>query len=141
MVGNNPELRKTLLSYFHTSPTGGHSGVNATMKRLTVLCIGRALKEKFGSMWGSALYVKPASMITRHIQDYYSFFHCRKIYGQTFLLILLRAFLSKYEHFITLAHPFSTVSVAQAFLDNLYKLVGVPCSIVFDWDKVFLSTF
>ncbi|GJV72837.1 retrotransposon protein, putative, unclassified [Tanacetum coccineum] len=32
-------------------------------------------------------------------------------------------------------------TVAQAFLDNIYKLHGMPGSIVFDKDKVFISTF
>ena len=49
--------------------------------------------------------------------------------------------LSKYAHFVPLSHPFSTLTVAQAFMDNIYKLHGVPSTIVSDRDKVFLSTF
>ena len=49
--------------------------------------------------------------------------------------------LSKYSLFIVAEHPYTTIDVAQAFLDNIYKLYRFPKSIVSEWDKVFLTTF
>ncbi|GKD83664.1 putative mitochondrial protein [Tanacetum coccineum] len=49
--------------------------------------------------------------------------------------------LSKYSDFISLAHAFNATQIAQVFLDNIYKLHGMPESIVSDRDKVFISTF
>lgn len=49
--------------------------------------------------------------------------------------------LSKYGHFVPLHHPFSVVTVAEAFLNSLYRLHGMPLSIVSDQDRIFTSTF
>ncbi|GJT10314.1 ty3-gypsy retrotransposon protein [Tanacetum coccineum] len=45
--------------------------------------------------------------------------------GRTVLMVIVDK-LSKYGHFVPLTHPYTDVSVAQAFLDNVYKLYGLP---------------
>lgn len=49
--------------------------------------------------------------------------------------------LSKYAHFLALSHPYTASSIAQLFLDNIYKLHGLPKSIVSDRDPIFTSLF
>lgn len=49
--------------------------------------------------------------------------------------------LSKYGHFLSLSHPYTAQSVAQCFLDNIFKLHGMPVTMTSDRDPVFLSTF
>lgn len=49
--------------------------------------------------------------------------------------------LSKYSHFIPLAHPYTTATVAKAFMENIFKLHGIPQSIVNDRDAIFTTNF
>jgi hypothetical protein len=49
--------------------------------------------------------------------------------------------LSKYAHLCALQHPFTTSTVAQLFMDHVFKIHGMPCSIVSDRDTSFTSNF
>jgi hypothetical protein len=56
------------------------------------------------------------------------------------LLIIVDKF-SKYSHFIPLKHPYTATKVAELFVDNIYRLHGMPKSLVSDRDPVFTSKF
>ena len=49
--------------------------------------------------------------------------------------------LSKYANFCTLKHSFTTSTVAKIFKDQVFKLHGMPHSIVSDRDPTFTSNF
>jgi hypothetical protein len=49
--------------------------------------------------------------------------------------------LSKYAHLCALQHPFTASTVAHFFMDNIFKLHGMPHSIVSDRDATFTNNF
>ena len=49
--------------------------------------------------------------------------------------------MTKYNHFIPLAHPFKIDMVASAFMEQVYTLHGNPSSIVNDRGPMFVRKF
>jgi hypothetical protein len=60
--------------------------------------------------------------------------------GKTTIFVVVDR-LSKYAHFVAISHPYSAISVAQVFFENIFKLHGMPKSIVCDRDPAFTSHF
>lgn len=60
--------------------------------------------------------------------------------GKDIILVVVDRF-TKFAHFLPLSHPFSAPKVAQEFFDLVYKLHGLPVTIISDRDPIFLSRF
>jgi hypothetical protein len=56
------------------------------------------------------------------------------------ILVIVDKF-SKFAHFIPLKHPFTAAVVAKLFFDMVFRLHGLPKSIILDRDRVFTSRF
>lgn len=54
------------------------------------------------------------------------------------ILVVVDKF-SKYAHFLPLSHPYIAFQVALLYMNNVFKLHGLPTAIVSDRDKVFTS--
>lgn len=60
--------------------------------------------------------------------------------GKDMILVVVDL-LTKYGHFLALSHPFIAMIVAQKYLAHIYKLLGMPDSIISNRDRVFISAF
>jgi hypothetical protein len=58
--------------------------------------------------------------------------------GYNCILVVVDKF-SKYAHFLPLAHPFTALQVAKLFMDNIFKLHGMPLALISDRGKIFTS--
>jgi hypothetical protein len=57
------------------------------------------------------------------------------------VIMMVVDLLSMYAHFCALEHPFTTSTVAQIFMDQVFKLHGMSHSIIFYRDPTFTSNF
>lgn len=58
-----------------------------------------------------------------------------------FVIFVVVDRLTKYANFMALAHSFTALTVTQVFVENVFKLHGMPPTIVSDRDAIFLSHF
>jgi hypothetical protein len=61
--------------------------------------------------------------------------------GNKYIMMVVVDFLSKYAHFCALQHSFTASMVAQIFMDQVFKIHGMPHSIVSDCDPTFTRNF
>ena len=61
--------------------------------------------------------------------------------GNKSVIMVVVDCLSKYAHLFSLQNPFTASTVAQIFMDQVFKLHGMPHSIVSDHDPTFTSNF
>lgn len=151
----NPYI-PTLLLEFHATPLEGHLGVAKTTHRLesnfywTNLQqdVKRFVREcsvcqqtKFSTRRPAGLLQPlpiPAGVWEDLSMDFIT--HMPPSQGFTVILVIVDRY-SKGVHLGALPTNFSAFKVASLFLDLVCKHHGFSCSIVFDRDPVFLSSF
>ncbi|GJS18672.1 retrotransposable element Tf2 [Tanacetum coccineum] len=127
VVGKDLELRKKLIDHFHGSAGCGwplwSSGYHKKTYRLLLL-------EGFEENGQGMGLLQPLPIPDKIWQDLSMDFieSLPMSQGKSSLLVVVDR-LSKYAHFLPLAHPYTASQVAQLFLDNVYKLHGLPKTI------------
>lgn len=156
MIGHNTDLRRAIFDLFHSEAVGGHSGIHTMRRRIGSLLYWKGLSRDV-KQWvqeyitcqqyksDNAAYpglLQPLPIPDRAwaavSMDFIEGIPLSK--GKSTILVVVDR-LTKHAHFLALAHPFTTASVAQLYLEHVYKLHNTPESIVSDRDKIFLSSF
>ncbi|XP_035836073.1 uncharacterized protein LOC118484192 [Helianthus annuus] len=149
-------LRTRLLQEFHTSFVGGHAGVNATVNRLssTFTWLGlkkdvtafvkacdicQAIKTPNHKPYG-LLQPLPTPAQPWHDISMDFITHLPPSKGKTAIWVIVDR-LSKFAHFIALSPGYTAISLAAIFMREVYRLHGLPKTIISDRDPIFISRF
>jgi hypothetical protein len=145
-----------IIEAFHASPVGGHSGIPVTLSKLKHLFYWKGMKHQVQqyvrkcsicqqakperSRYPGLLAPLPVpeqfwQMIS---MDFMEGLPCSSRFN---CILVVVDKLSRYAHFIGLTHPFTASTVANAFMDQVHKLHGMPESIISDRDPIFTSRF
>ncbi|KAK7247608.1 hypothetical protein RIF29_42494 [Crotalaria pallida] len=145
-----------LFQEFHSTPTGGHSGVYRTYRRMAQSLFWIGMKGAIATMVEACHICQrskyqastPAGLlqplpIPNAIWEEISMdfiVGLPKSKGFDAVLVVVDR-LSKYGHFIALRHPYTARTVAEQFIKEVVRLHGIPISIVSDRDSTFMSSF
>ncbi|PNY00055.1 Ty3/gypsy retrotransposon protein [Trifolium pratense] len=156
VIGSNPTIKETILTWLHSSAIGGHSGRDVTTSRVKSLFYWKGMnkdiitfvkncaicqknKPDLAASPGLLQPLPIPNQIWTHISMDFVEGLPTSVGKQVIFVVVDR--LSKYAHFMALSHPYTASDVAQLFLDNVFKLHGLPESIISDRDPIFISSF
>jgi hypothetical protein len=153
-VGDNVLIQRQIMSALHDSPLGGHSGFPVTYRRIKQIFAWPRLKQSVRDFMAACSVCQqakpdrakyPSLLQPLPIPDQacqvvsLDFIEGLPCSGPANCILVVVDTFSKYAHFIGLLHPFSALKVAQAFMTHVYKLHGLPQSLVSDRDHIFTS--
>ncbi|XP_058766993.1 uncharacterized protein LOC131640630 [Vicia villosa] len=150
------DLRLRILKEHHSTPEGGHSGVKATLARIGTsfcwpgmyLAVKNMVKHcshcqhnKYDTQKKRGL-LQPLPVPERVWEDITMDFiaNLPSSAGHTVIWVLCDR-LSKFVHFVPLPTHFTAKDLAARFTVEIFRLHGIPRSIVSDRDPLFLSKF
>jgi hypothetical protein len=145
-----------VLSELHATPTTGHLGFTKTYDRVKRSFFWDGMKQdicKFvtecevcqcnkGEIVKSPGTLQPLPIPPTIWKDIsMEFITSLPKSGNKSVIMVVVDHLSKFSHFCALHHPFTASTMAQIFTDQVFKLHGMPHSIVSDHDPNFTSNF
>jgi hypothetical protein len=154
-LSKTSSLQPKLMAAFHNSAVGCHSGIPATYHKMKQYFYWPGMKaaiQSFVKQCPVCHQAKPdRARYPGLLQPLPVLDTAWEVVSMDFVeglprsghyncILVVVDKLTKFAHFIPLCHPFTALTVAKEFLDNVYKLHGMPLSIISDRDRVFTST-
>ncbi|KAF7119456.1 hypothetical protein RHSIM_Rhsim13G0234900 [Rhododendron simsii] len=156
VVNSDAQLRAFIMQEIHATPLGGHSGTEKTYRRAKRSFYWKGMRKELFAFVANCDtcqrnktetvavpgLLQPLPILERVWTDISMDFveGLPSSQGKTVIFVVVDR-LSKYAHFIALSHPYTAIEVAQSFMDSIFRLHGMPKSIVSDRDPVFTSGF
>ncbi|KAM2118243.1 hypothetical protein ACFX1R_011686 [Malus domestica] len=156
MLGPTSDWKVKIIAEHHSTPSSGHQGVLKTYQRIKRRFYWKGMKHDIRQFIAECStcqqnkienisppgLLQPLPIPQRVWSDISMDFivglpSCK---GKSVIWVVVDR-LSKYTHFIAMSHPYTASSVAQLFVEHIFKLHGMPNSIVSDRDPVFTSAF
>lgn len=156
VIPNDGQVRLVILQWLHSSHQGGHSGIRTSIARIKSMFYWKGLVKdvtKFIQQCETCLRCKyepravagllqplpvPEGVWQSIAMDFIE--KLPESHGKDTIWVVIDR-LSKYAHFIPIAHPFTASKLAKIFIAEIYKLHGAPANIVSDRDPLFTSKF
>lgn len=124
---------------------GGHSGIHATYSRIKKIfaCLGlKKMVYQYVRSCSTCQQAKPEHVkypgllqplpIPEYAWQVVSldFIEGLPTSKNSNCIVVVVDKFSKYAHFVPLSHPFTTMKVSLVYMDNVYKLHGLPQAII-----------
>jgi hypothetical protein len=155
-LSKQSKLKSMVLSELHATPTAGHSGFTKTYDRVKCSFFWDGMKQDVRNFvaecevcqhnkgetvksLGTLQLLPIPPVIWRDISM--DFIVGLPKSGNKSIIMVVVDRLSKYAHLCYLQHPFTTSTVAQRFMDQVFKLHGMLHSIVSDRNPNFTNNF
>jgi hypothetical protein len=155
-LSKQSQLKSMVLSELHATPTTGHSGFTKTYDWVKRSFFWDGMKQDVhtfvaecdvfqcnkGETVKSPSTLQPFPIPPAIWRDISMDFivGLPKLGNKSVIMVVVDC-LSKYAHFYALQHPFTTSIVAQCFMDHVFKLHGMPHSIISYQDPTFTDNF
>lgn len=155
-IGDDPVLQQHLITQFHSCSWGGHSGAPVTYMRLKQCFAWRGMKtavkdfvqacaicqqSKYDrSKTPGLLQLLPVPESAWQVVSL-DFIEGLPLSSSFNCILVVIDLFTKYGHFILLRHSFTAAGVAKSFFQTVYRLHGLPNSIISDRDRIFTSHF
>jgi ribosomal protein L21E len=154
VIGASTDLQEKIFQTFHSSALGGHSGNRVTLHRIKQIFFWPHMKQFIADKVAHCPVCQISKTERVHYPGLLDPLNIPKLKWSEISMDFIEGLptskgknvipvvvdrLTKYAHFLTVAHPFTAQTVANLFLDNIVKLHGPPQVIVSDRDRIFTS--
>ena len=156
MPSQSTDLQQVVFYEFHASPSIGHSRFLKMYERAQSSLFWKGVKwiiQQMLAYYDIFQHHKGEMTILPRLVEYFpiptriwtdilmAFIEGLPKYGGKTIILVVVDRISKYSHFCSLSHPYTTSSITQIFMDQIFFFHGIPSSIVSDRNTIFTSHF